>query len=231
MTRTANIFYNLVTREDTTTELLCNLLQFSDFRRPLLTRLLNEQCASEINFDDIDTQVVLPDYGRPDIIIDSDSIYALVEVKVDSVRGLTANQPNSYFSHVFRQEQKKQRWVVFLVPRHWKHREYLDRALGLLLLAHPRGVNVKVVDWETVLETIEEYDLQRSNPFLGQFHDLLSARFRAKPIAFTRDEVSMLFSRETGSGLLKLQDVVDQIYKRARMSCLSWNWRGVLPLR
>jgi hypothetical protein len=192
-------------------------MQFSAFRRPLLARLLTDVLAPKVDFDEIDTQSVLPEGGRPDIIIDSDSVYALIEVKVERGQGLTNNQPKVYFDTVLKEAERREGWLIFLVPRYWKYHEPLNQALKVLQSAHPvGGVSTKIVEWESVLEIIEEYDLHRLNPFVGQFHELLSSRFRARPIAFSKDEVRMLYSKDFGVALSKLYELFDQIYDRSK---------------
>src|SRR5947209_693451 len=97
MARDTNIFHNLVTDENSTTELLCNLMRFSAFRSLLLTRFLSEACASNISFDDIETQPYLADQVRPDLIISNDRVCVFIEIKVTQFREVTSTQPNGYF--------------------------------------------------------------------------------------------------------------------------------------
>ena len=169
MARTSNIFHNLVTDEDSTTELLCNLMRFAAFRRPLLARLLSEACASQIVYDDIDTQVDLRGSGRPDIVIKNEDVCALVEVKVTQYQGLTDNQPDGYFSFLLNDETRE-RWLLFLVPKDWIHLGSLNESLARLTAANRAGgIRTGVVYWDDVLTVIEENDLQALNPFLADF--------------------------------------------------------------
>jgi hypothetical protein len=215
MARSANIFHKLVANEDSYTELLCNLMRYSAFRRPLLSRILSEESAQHIDYDDIDTQVVLPDSGRPDIVIDSDSVYGVVEVKVDLGRGLTANQPDGYFRHLASKSWASTRWLVFLLPPGWDDGPRLKESLVRLEAADTAcGVRTRIVDWHDVLDIIESNDLQALNPFFDEFHDLLEIRFRPRPIVFMRKEVSMLFSKDIPIALSKLDKLIDQIQEK-----------------
>ena len=67
MPRVENVFYNIVTNENSTTELLCNLMRFPEFRVQLLGLILPGANLSGVGWDDIDTQVDLGAYGRPDM--------------------------------------------------------------------------------------------------------------------------------------------------------------------
>lgn len=136
MSRIANVFYNLVTDENSTTELLCNLMRFTAFRRPLLARFLSDTCACKVSWEDIDTQVHLPNCGCPDLLIENDELLALVEVKVKQNQGLTDNQPEGYFAFLL-QNHAPQRWLVFLVPKRWEHLQSLEDRLVRLRVSHP----------------------------------------------------------------------------------------------
>jgi hypothetical protein len=98
MARASNIFHNLVTEENSTTRLLCNLMTCEDSRRLLLARLLSPDSAATIECDDVAAQVGLKGYGRPDIFIQNQRIRAIIELKVTRSRALTGNQPDRYFS-------------------------------------------------------------------------------------------------------------------------------------
>ena len=214
MGRNPNIFDGLVTDENSTTELLCKLMQFAAFRRPLLARLLHDTCASKIAFDDISTQVNLSeDSGRPDIIIRNGEVCVFIEVKVTEYRGLTPKQPGSYFSSLSK-ESAPERWLVFLVPRNWEERPDLESSLERLK-ANNRGISTNIVDWGEVIGLIEENDLAEMNPFLDEFSKLLKARFMPEPIAFSTKEVFMLFSKDFPAALSKLDQLIDQIRKKS----------------
>ena len=215
MPRTSNIFHNLVTDEDSTTELLCNLMRFAAFRRPLLARFLSEACAAQIAYDDIDTQVDLGGSGRPDIIIRNDKVCALMEVQVTQYQELTGNQPDGYFSFLSK-DKTPERWLVFLVPKGWVNLRSLEEFLGLLNAAHRNGsIRTRVVYWEDVLAVIEENDLQALNPFLGEFYQLLLARFIPRAIVFSTREVLMLFSKEFPAALSNLDQLIGQIQEKS----------------
>ena len=93
MPRVSNVFHNIVTDENSTTELLCNLLQFEDFRVQFLELILPGIDSSEIAWDHIETQIDHADFGRPDIQIRNGSVLAFIEVKVVAGLDTTVNQP------------------------------------------------------------------------------------------------------------------------------------------
>ena len=118
-----NIFHRLVTKEDDYTQLLCNLiLRFSDFRRKTLALLFSEEIANQFSEGqlNIDTQVNLPDHGRPDAAIRATDLLALLEVKVHANCGPGPNQnidveePRGYAAYLMGRSEPNC-WLVYLV--------------------------------------------------------------------------------------------------------------------
>lgn len=211
MERGPNIFHKLVTDENSTTELICNLMRFAAFRQPLLARLLSDACAAQIEYDDIETQKGLEDHGRPDLFIENDRVCAIVEVKVCQFLGPTAHQQDHYFSYLSK-HKAPERWLVFLVPKAWVHRESLEQSFESLRPGcGGNGVQTKIVCWEDVIDIIEKNDLHLVSPFFSEFHQFLEARYRPSPIVFCPSEVRMLFSKNFPTALSKLELLINEI--------------------
>jgi hypothetical protein len=215
------MLYNLVVDENSATEALCNLMQFPAFRRSLLSRLLSEECASEIEFSDIKTQEPLPGNGQPDIAINSDALCGLIEVKLERDLDLTPHQTGGYFEYLCKQ-QGKERWLAFLVPRYRKHRPWLESELERLKGATRERVNTNIGDWEAVLEVLEDSNLRQLNHYFDDFYELLSAWFKPSCAAFSASEVHMLFSKEVGGDLLNLS----LLFKEVCASSGRWGYRA-----
>lgn len=96
MPRPQDVFYNLVTNENSTTQLLSNLLQFDDFRAVFLGLILPGVVPSEVVWGDIDTQIAYDNCGLSDIRIRNKSVLAPIEVKVGRHTDCTENQPKGY---------------------------------------------------------------------------------------------------------------------------------------
>ncbi len=226
MAREQNIFYKLVRDENSATELLCNLMRFAAFRRPLLSLLFSEQCAGKIEYGAIDTQYHLDGSGRPDLVIDSDEVFAFVEVKVEKGCGLTGHQPTGYLD-ALRNDKRPERWLVFLVPTGWVHEpELLNR-----LKAAPKDGSIKTplpVYWENVLDIIVKNNLQDLSPVFGEFHRLLESWYRAIPIIFEPKEVRMLFTKEFPENVIALAKL-GKLIDRVREKCSTYAPRQSFP--
>jgi hypothetical protein len=218
MARNPNIFYNLVYHENSATELLCNLMRFAAFRRPLLAKLFpGSVYADKIKFGDIGTQIGITDSGRPDLVIRNDDLCALVEVKVEKGCALTGNQPSGYLNALRNDTNvKSERWLVFLVPDGWVHEQELLKRLNRD--APPDGSikTPKPVYWEDVLDIIKNNDLQDLNPFFTEFYKLLEGWYRPTPTDFSKTELIMLFKKEIPETLAKLGKVIDQVHEMSR---------------
>lgn len=223
MPRAESIFFNLVTEENSATELLCNLMRFTAFRRAVLGRLISPDIATDIHYEDIDTQNRALGCGQPDLVVQNNRLCALVEVKVRPDQGCTDNQPDKYFERLVRVEGGVERWLVFLVPRTWKYyRETLERLNALRCTNGGEVVNVAIVSWEEILEVIRDGDLTLLSPIIAEFHQLMSGWFSPRIIRFSLEEARVLFSQETANAVIKLYGLVDEAknrgpYKKSRM--------------
>lgn len=189
-------------------------MRFTSFRRPLLAKLFpGSTCVDKIEYEEIDTQHTLDGSGRPDIVVDHDAIYALVEIKVYTYRKPTENQPTGYF-HDLLKDKRKERWLVFLVPKGWEFEKTVKWELELLK-KEDRGVQTQFVYWEDVLDIINEYKLQDLNPFFGDFYRLVKPRYRPDPIKFETKELDMMYSKEIPEALLKLDKIIEQIQAKS----------------
>lgn len=218
-----SIFYKLVTNEDAYTQLLCNLMvRFDDFRKLVLQLFLQEDEALQIAPHEIHTQKVLPGCGRPDIVIRTAEICALVEVKVNRGRDLTTNQDltacddrdvDNYVRFLL-DGPWPARSLIFLVPEDWTHRDRVQISLNVLKKTHP-SITSKVVTWERVLEVLRTVSPQ-SDQFVEEFRKLLSARFG--PVNFSTEETVMLTNDFATAyrTVRKLEALVDETKTRAR---------------
>ena len=224
MNRDQNIFYKLVNDENSTTELLCNLMSFASFRRALLARLLpGSSFIDHIEHEDIDTQITLDSgNGRPDVVIDSDRIYSILEIKTELDCTLTENQPDGYLSHLLVSDEKYsekycEKWLVFLVPKGWIY-EYAvkDRFNQIKADSTHNLINTSILYWEDVLDIIEGTNLKELNPFFNDFHKMLVRWYRPKQISFTKREFDMILTKEIPEILEKLDELMEQIYSKSR---------------
>lgn len=211
-----SILDKVVANENSCTELLRNLMVRSDtFRRRVLNALFPQaEWTARIGPNQIDTQILLPDCGVPDIVIRTPELFAIVECKFNLRCGLTSNQRKRYIGYLIRGKEPDRR-LVFLIPRRWIHREDLEKCV--IAPKCPPRVQAKVVLWEEVLPVLHEIangaTADPVAPFVTEFYKLLDDRFG--PIKFSEEEISMLLSIKDFStdfyAMRKVQFVIEKI--------------------
>ncbi len=155
---------------------------------------------------------------RFDIVIDTEALKAFIEVKTERRTELTYNQPEGYFRDLL-ETDKPRRALTFLVPSDYAHLPDLKHRLGALQRKYPAvGIHTAIVFWEHVLEELEATELNRLNPLIGEFHNLVASWYRPPTIRFTYQEVKMMYSPEIPAVLRKLREIVDFAASQAAKS-------------
>ena len=167
MSRHHSVFYKLVTDENSTTQLLCNLLQFDDFRVAFLQLILPGIDLAEVKWGHIRPQIRYLNSGQPDIQIRNERVFVLIEVKVTADRDCT-DQPSRYIE-LLREQKEPIRRLVFLVPSNWFKLDKLRQDFQTLQSV---GVETSVVTWKGVMKMIEEHShaFDQGKPFVEEFH-------------------------------------------------------------
>jgi hypothetical protein len=205
----------VVRDENTHTELLYNLMQLDEFRRPVLTLLFKSDSCGLAAHLDMETQAKLDDNcGCADLVIDRDpDVCAILEVKLLQSCGLTGNQPDGYIRFLS-EKRRTERLLTFLVPRRWAHRDKLQSRLNS---SNDRSVRTHIVEWEELIDLLESEELRNLTPISisTKFTSLLASRYRTKALNFSMMEVEMLFSKETGAAICKLNELISKIREKA----------------
>ena len=162
--------------------------------------------------------------GRPDIVIDSPEICALLEVKINPSRSLTANQEpaicevknrRNYLDFLAR-SKANERWLLFLVPENWKFLQMTRELLAELKRNNPL-IRTGIVHWERILAmTAHNPNPQIADPLVQEFRKLLERSFG--PITFFEEEIKMLYSTEIPIRAIRK---LDYIVTRVREECKS----------
>ncbi len=208
MTRDANLYFNLVSREDSLTELLANCLQFPAFRK-VFSGLVADKLGMPgftFGYESVETQKSLSDLSRPDLVIEDESVCVFIECKVSSYRGLTSNQPENYLKHLSTQAGK-QTALMFLVPHYYAHKTDLRAIATNTGLAVP----CEVVPWTELIARMERDNIAGANLALRHFLALLHAWFDVTPISFAKEDIMLLQNPEFPVQLIKLIALVNKV--------------------
>lgn len=207
-----NIFLNVVTLENQTTELLRNFLQFKLFRDIFLSLFLSDnEIVNSVENEHVITQKYLQDYGTPDLCIENDSLLVLCEVKINDT-SLTENQPEGYLNFLLSTEQNIDKWLVFIVPRDYRNYQEIEKKYEMFRIRNPnQTINTKIITWQEIIRIIEAKKLHACSCFICEFYEFIKSRFESKILEFSKEEVLMLFNKQMPKMLLNLFEIVDGV--------------------
>ena len=219
-----SIFHKLVTKENSYTQLLCNMMRRDEgVRRTLLHLFAGESPNWHFGDQSVNPQIRLRDKcGQPDLIIESPTLCLIVEVKTESHTLRTPKQGllgtgRSYLSYLKEKHDSGVEAVLtFLVPHNWEFRQEVDDEIATLREeAVEKRVRVNQVFWEEVLERISKEETQTESPLIEEFRLLLAERFG--PIRFYPEESKQMFSTEFPMhNVVKLNAVLEGLRQKAR---------------
>jgi hypothetical protein len=204
----------VVKDENSTTEILCNLMKFKLFREKFLGIFIPVELINEISFEDFETQVSLNE-GRPDIIIENEKNKFIIEVKTGKYTKLTGNQPIGYLNHLLNQKNENKR-LIFILPEGYIYEKNINDIFVLFNNEHPSNeIEKQIVYWEDIIRIIESNELHELNPILNEFYKLLVMWYIPEQVTFDYSEIKTMYSSELPDILTKLAKIVDEIYGKA----------------
>ena len=207
--------------ENAVTIVFGNLLNRYISVRQALQRTLPEDVQEEVDLSDINSVEMHPSEGSgegiPDLIIRGHGFILVIEVKVKQDRDLTDPQKDAYIKWITAEIQDLQThrgFVVFLVPDDYSHRVQLNSCLkeARRELCCSNNSNIQVLDpitWQQFVTELKSQDIPSLNELIREFYDYLYEKF--KPVIFSTEEVSLMHSKETASGIVKLIDIVKKV--------------------
>lgn len=202
-----NIFNRVAKRnEDTTTELLVNLMHVSYIRDLILHHL---GISTPINHNDISTQVSLNDVGRPDIVINNNDTLILIESKIRNDTDLQPTQTYSYVNKIFNSSHVVKH-LIFLVPENYIHMQQLNETKSAYEFC-------SITTWESLLTFLYSKEIHLWNSVASQALEHISNVVLKKSPSNTlnREElVLMLSPKELNSAnslFIKLKEYVGNL--------------------
>jgi hypothetical protein len=210
-----SIFHRLVTKENSYSQLLCNLMNKDDqFRERILALLLTETGPFPGTLR-VDGQKRLPKRrGQPDLVIESSQWYVIVEVKTERHCARTKRQElgatNGYLSHLQSLKDGRRVALIFLVPQNWKFRRTVEN--DVKQKHGKQGVSIALKTWGELMTVLPNEG--KADSFLYQFRLLLAERYGS--IEFEEEEVSALFKSEISiKTILKFNAVLEGLRQKA----------------
>lgn len=192
--------------EDSTTELLVNLMKNKFFRDICLTWLLNgnaqinksdlDKLKDEVRPENICTQIRLNYIGsRPDIKIETSNFYILIENKVKDRTQLQPSQKKEYPQEVIDQYLKygKKATLIFLIPENYIHKTIITDTIAK---EEKFKHYVEVKDWTSFLNYLYKLEIDKvSNIFKDSLEFFSSVVDKTNVIetSLTKSELALMY--------------------------------------
>jgi hypothetical protein len=216
-----SIFHRIVSSENSYTQLLCNTLKREPSLLVDLLDLAKIKLKDTIKPEDIRPQVRLNDCGQADLIIQSDTLTVIFEVKIRPQRPLEASQKLDGDRPGYKDWLKEKKaeehdvWLVYLVPGDWKYRPNNDEVIEEYRRSKGQlAINVRQIYWDDVLRLFSKGDSRATGPLIVEFVLLLMEGF--DPIKFASKEIVRMFTSEFPmETLIKLNAILEGLRKRA----------------
>lgn len=203
-----NPLEKMLNSENSITEFFCYLLSYQQFREAFLGLFLSRKELELINYEDIETQYLLPGYRSiPDIAIRNDCVDILIENKIGNA-SLTNNQPASYIEYLEKQNKKIKKFV-FISPKKYYMRDELENRIK----AKCRQSKIACVQihWEDIAKIIKIKRLNKTTDYFKDFAAYLSDKYKMFEIYFNNVEVKRMYDKEIPGILDKLFKIIDGI--------------------
>lgn len=209
----ANVLSYLPSDENAVTTLLRALCALKPIREAVV-RLFTKKSfgADDVEFEDVWTQFSIGG-AILDMCLKTDTLRAVVEIKVSDWRCLTANQPQSYLGWLVNQSVNH-KFFVFLVPPDYAYRQEYERRKAVFCTGNPNhGIRFVEITWLDVCTVLEEAGLSATSVYARDFQNLLEEWYVPAPITFTLNELSQItmYDKNAATAICKMFEFVEQI--------------------
>lgn len=154
--RLKNVYYRLVTSENSFTEAFVNALSDDRVIEIFRNHLQSTLGRPELDFawGDVTTQSTGDDGSRPDVQILNDGLELLIESKLLPTTALTEHQPESYLRGLSESNRTAFKALVFVVPKRYRHRDEIWKRYESFDAKQKSNIGFKVLDWEDIAAKI-----------------------------------------------------------------------------
>jgi hypothetical protein len=193
-------FIGQVTRDDenTVTAFLYSLMDVAYVRTIILRALLPDnipyQIVEGIEFPHISTQKRVDGVGQPDVCIENDECFFIIEIKIANSTGFQQSQLTAYPEKVHEKAQEY-KGLIYLLPDSYRYEKQPgeDR------------ISISVVRWSNFIREMEVSEIASDNPIMHQFLNYLKNRLSLSTASFERGDIITMFSPQKVFEVLKFQ--------------------------
>jgi len=217
--REENIFYRITDDdENATTELLCNLCKFANYKELIFNGLKIDN--NIFTYQNIDTQYNIPGTNkRPDIVIKNDKNKIFIENKVTKYRKLEISQLTIYPEYLNSISDKNVK-LIFLIPTGYKYIEKIEEAQKKYKKI------ISIIFWDKLLESIKIKNKIINSEILFESISFFEKILNTIPeVKFNQEEIDFMLDMETlikestaiGKTLEVFDNVIEQLKDKLKL--------------
>jgi hypothetical protein len=206
-----SIFHRITNQnENTSTEILCNLFRNKYFRDICLSFFgLPENAIKTIKSEHCSTQQKLLNIGIPDLIIQNNEVFYIIENKIKRDTPLQSSQTTSYVD-VIKKDCHDEKGLIFLIPHDYEH-------VNEIVTAQKSCRFISISYWEEFLKFL--YD----SAVVKEALDFLCNLIIIEPVEtnLTPYEVAMMYNPKDVVESISLIQKVYELIKKTEPIILS----------
>lgn len=211
-----NVLTHLPTDELFQTRLLYALCSLKPLREIILRKFTDgEFGAEDVEQEDIHTFFPIKDNNRtaaiPDLVVLTNELLVLVELKVSEDCALQPTQPYNYLAWAAAQNHRR-KYCVLLTPPQYQYVGAWDVGFGNFAAANPnhRIKNVKL-NWPQIGDALVDSGLPVISHYARDYAEILFDLYRACAAYFNYNQLQVndLFNRDTIDGIRNLFSLID----------------------
>lgn len=206
-----SIFNDVVTNENSFTELFKNLLRFTPFREAFFKLLELPFDIEDCAFENFDTQYSLSQYGRPDLRFINSNTEILFEIKVYDT-GLTDNQPTAYYNYLKTKSNNTKKALILIMPKHYYNHNTYNNLLAKVQSKRD-NIYTTTIHWEDLSKVITDIELDQISPIFYEYSNFLNYWFDLTPINFDSLNITTMFDKKFPESLGKTLLMIEELYK------------------
>jgi len=169
--------------ENSTTELLCNILRVKYLRDIVLQYIgIPSKMLEEISQSNITTQAYDENTGILDIQIASLNCFYIIENKIRTNTVLQESQKSKYIEKIDK-SGKVHRGLIFMIPEGYNEKEEIERLKKEL---DSQGKNYIIIKaWREFLEYLDKIEIGKDSPVIKESLDYLNDIILTPPVDYT----------------------------------------------
>ncbi|MCF8369267.1 MAG: hypothetical protein K9G76_09515 [Bacteroidales bacterium] len=216
------IFDNIITNENSFTELFKSFLRFKFLRQSFLRLIGIELDLESIKYEDFDAQYSIPNYGRPDLGLIYENVEILFEIKVYNTT-LTENQPKGYYTYLSKISKAKIKGLILIIPEDYYNLGYYNECLQSIKKEED-NIFTQIISWESILKIITGNEINEISPLFSEYSVFIDKWFNISSIFYDNLNITTMFGKHFPESLKRTTNIIDNVYNEFKKRDYNLKW-------